>query len=83
MAYRHFTDSLKGDSRGIEFSRKYILVTLANFRATIGHVMQMVGNSSAQDFKDSSSVGTGETHVFNTEDVLLSNKRLERSSPVP
>ena len=43
---------------------------------------QMAGNSSAQDFKDSSSVGTGETHVFNTEDVLLSNERLERSSPV-
>ena len=42
----------------------------------------MAGNSSAQDFKDSSSVGTGETHVFNTEDVLLSNERLERSSPV-
>ena len=48
----------------------------------IGHVMQMVGNSSAQDFKDSFSVGTGETHVFNTEYVLLSNERLERSSPV-
>ena len=45
-------------------------------------MMQMAGNSSAQDFEDSSSVETGETHVFNTEDVLLSNKRLERSSPV-
>ena len=46
-------------------------------------MMQMAGNSStAQDFKDSSSEGTGETHVFNTEDVLLPNERLERSSPV-
>ena len=39
----------------------------------------MAGKLSGQD---SSSVGTGEAHVFNTEDALLSNERLERSSPV-
>ena len=44
-------------------------------------MMQMAGNSSAQDFKDSSSVETGETHVFNTEDVLLS-ERLEKNSHI-
>ena len=42
----------------------------------------MAGSSSAQDSKHSSSMGTGEAHAFNTEDVLLSNERLERSSPV-
>ena len=64
----------------LNFAREF--ATARIFRARIGHVMQMAVNSSAQDFKDSSSVGTGEAHVFNTEGVLLSNERLERSSPV-
>ena len=45
-------------------------------------MMQMAGNSPAQDFKIPLFCGDGETHVFSTEDVLLSNERLERSSPV-
>ena len=42
----------------------------------------MAGNSSAQDSKHSSSVGTGEAHMFNTEDALLSNECLEERSSV-
>ena len=45
-------------------------------------VFSLVSSCSTSSSKDSSSVGTGETQVFNTEDVLLSNERLERSSPV-
>ena len=42
----------------------------------------MAGNLSAQDSKHSSSVGTGEAHVFNTEYALLSNECLEGRSSV-
>ena len=62
----------------LNFAQKFAAARI--FRARIGHVMQMAGNSAAQNFKDSSSMGTGETHVFSIEDVLLSNERLERSS---